>query len=170
MRCWAGEDSRSLEMSWAVSSGPRRLHDATYIHIVVELDAPRAVELDLLQGLAHDIVGLVLRLLRGLDDGALVEVALVVEVELAEGVLQPEDLALLELRVFPAPLAWRKAKRRTWRGTHFCSLMMFMMAELARRGGGGLDGEERRARVGRESAWLRLVVCAVDSCLALGKP
>jgi hypothetical protein len=42
----------------------------------------------------------VLRLLRGLDDGALVEVALVVDVELAEGVLQAKDLALLELGVF----------------------------------------------------------------------
>jgi hypothetical protein len=44
----------------------------------------------------------VLRLLRRLDDGALVEVALVVDVEPAEGVLQAKDLALLELRVFPA--------------------------------------------------------------------
>jgi hypothetical protein len=44
----------------------------------------------------------VLRLLRRLDDGALVEVALVVDVKPAEGVLQAKDLALLELRVFPA--------------------------------------------------------------------
>jgi hypothetical protein len=73
------------------------------IDIVVQLDAARAVQLDLLQGLAHDVVGLVLRLLRRLDDRGLVEIALVVQVELAEGILQPEDLALLELRVFPAP-------------------------------------------------------------------
>jgi hypothetical protein len=99
-------------MSCAVSRRPRRLHDTTHIHIVVELDAPRAVELDLLQGLAHDIIRLVLRLLRGLDDGALVEVALVVEVELAEGVLQPENLALLELRVFPASLAVHSKKKK----------------------------------------------------------
>jgi hypothetical protein len=43
----------------------------------------------------------VLRLLGGLDDCALVEVALVVNVELAEGILQAKDLALLELGVFP---------------------------------------------------------------------
>ena len=40
-----------------------------------------------------------LRLLRGLDDCSLVEVALVVDVEAAEGILQAEDLTLLELRV-----------------------------------------------------------------------
>lgn len=58
-----------------------------------------------------------LRLLRGLDDGSLVEVALVVDVELAEGVLQPEDLTLLELRVFPARnvlLATFQADRVVW--------------------------------------------------------
>jgi len=42
-----------------------------------------------------------LGLLGGLDNGALVEVALIVEVELAEGILQAKDLALLELGVFP---------------------------------------------------------------------
>jgi hypothetical protein len=80
----------------------------THVNIVVQLDAPRAIELDLLQGLAHDVVRLAFRLLRGLDDGGLVEIALVVDVELAEGILQPEDLALLELRVFPGVLrsAW----------------------------------------------------------------
>jgi hypothetical protein len=51
----------------------------------------------------------VLRLLRRLDDCALVEVALVVNVELAEGVLQAKDLALLELGVFPARNAWLAA-------------------------------------------------------------
>lgn len=42
-----------------------------------------------------------LRLLRGLDDGSLVEVALVVDVEPAERLLQAEDLALLELGILP---------------------------------------------------------------------
>lgn len=106
----------------------------TYIDIVVELDAPRAVELDLLQGLAHNVVGLVLRLLRRLDDGRFVKVALVVDVELAEGILQPEDLALLELRVLPAllpsasqdGLIARSSVER--RGAYFCSLMTFMAA------------------------------------------
>jgi hypothetical protein len=44
----------------------------------------------------------VLRLLRRLDHRGLVQVALVVNVELAEGILQAKDLPLLELRVFPA--------------------------------------------------------------------
>jgi hypothetical protein len=44
-----------------------------------------------------------LRVLRRLDHRRLVEIALVVDIELAEGILQAKDLALLELRVFP----WR---------------------------------------------------------------
>jgi hypothetical protein len=72
-----------------------------YIYIVVQLYTPRAVELDFLQGLSHHIVRLVLRLLRRLDHRSFVEIALVVNVELAEGILQPKDLPLLELRVFP---------------------------------------------------------------------
>jgi hypothetical protein len=89
-----------------------------YINIVVQLDSPRAVEFDLLQRLSHHIVRLVLRLLRRLDDGALVEVALVVDVEPAEGVLQAKDLALLELRVFPArnaSLAAVEARGGAWK-------------------------------------------------------
>jgi hypothetical protein len=82
--------------------GPRASHFGTHINIVVQLYPPRAVQLDLLEGLAHDIVRLVLRLLRGFNDGGLVEVALVVDVELPKGVLQAKDVALLELRVFPA--------------------------------------------------------------------
>jgi hypothetical protein len=38
--------------------------------------------------------------LRRLDHRRLVEVALVVNVELAEGILQPKDLTLLELGIF----------------------------------------------------------------------
>ena len=93
-----------------------------------QLDAPRAIELDLLQGLAHDIVRLVLGLLGGLDDGGLVEVALVVDVELTEGVLQAKDLALLELGVFPARngcQSLRKSRGPAWKA-HLWSLMMFM--------------------------------------------
>jgi hypothetical protein len=72
------------------------------VHVVVQLYSPRTVELDFLQRLAHYIVRLVLCLLGGLDDGRLVEVALIVDVELAEGVLQAKDLALLELGVLSA--------------------------------------------------------------------
>jgi hypothetical protein len=43
----------------------------------------------------------VLGLLGGLDYCRLVEVAFVVDIELAKGILQTEDLALLELGVFP---------------------------------------------------------------------
>lgn len=42
-----------------------------------------------------------LRLLRALDGCSLVEIALVVDVELAESILQAEDLALLELGILP---------------------------------------------------------------------
>jgi hypothetical protein len=99
------------------------------VDVVVQLDSPRAVELDLLQGLAHDIVRLVLGLLGGLDDGGLVEVALVVNVELAEGVLQAKDLALLELGVFPARnggQSLRKPGDQRGRRAHLWSLMIFM--------------------------------------------
>jgi hypothetical protein len=117
-----------------------------YIYIVVELYSPRAVEFHLFQGLSHHVVGLVLRLLGALDDGALVEVALVVDVELAEGILQAKDLALLELGVFPVRnglLATVEASGCREKGgapTYFCSLMMFMLAvrvdrSLAQRGG-----------------------------------
>jgi hypothetical protein len=44
----------------------------------------------------------VLRLLRRFDYRRLVEVALVVDVELAKGVLQAKDVALLKLWIFPA--------------------------------------------------------------------
>ena len=42
-------------------------------------------------------------LLRRLDDRRLLYVSLVVDIELAEGILQSEDLRLLELGVFPVP-------------------------------------------------------------------
>jgi hypothetical protein len=60
----------------------------------------------------------VLRLLRRFDHGCLVEIAFVVDVELAEGILQAKDLALLELRVFPARnalLAATEADRVAWK-------------------------------------------------------
>jgi hypothetical protein len=98
-----------------------------YVHVVLQLDAPGAVELDLLQRLAHDIVRLVLGGLDVLDGRVLVEVALVVDVELAEGILQRKDVALLELRVFSRP--WSAMCRRP-REVFTCrwSLMTFMVA------------------------------------------
>ena len=84
--------------------------------------------------MSHDVVRLVLRLLRGLDDCSLVEVALVVNVELPEGILQAKDLALLELGVFPvrnallATVEPNGCYERELATTYFCSLMMFMLA------------------------------------------
>jgi hypothetical protein len=40
--------------------------------------------------------------LRGLDSSSLVNIALVVHVQLAESIRQAKDVALLELRIFPA--------------------------------------------------------------------
>lgn len=81
-------------------------HAIAYIYIVVQFYSPRTVELDLFQGLSDHIVRLVLRLLRRLDHRRLVEVALVVNVELAEGILQAKNLALLELGVFSVRNTW----------------------------------------------------------------
>jgi hypothetical protein len=77
----------------------------------------------------------VLGLLRRLDHRRLVEVALVVDVELAKGILQPENVRLLELRVFPARgvlLAGVEAGGGAWNGgiarraAYLWILMMFM--------------------------------------------
>ena len=38
-----------------------------------------------------------------LDSRGLVNIALVVDIQLAKGILETEDLVLLELRIFPAP-------------------------------------------------------------------
>ena len=90
----------------------RRLERGTYTDIVFQLYSSGRVEFDILQGLSHDIVRLPLALLRGLDRGGLVDVALVVDVELAEGVGEAEDLVLLELRILPA-----ERRRGQLRGT-----------------------------------------------------
>ncbi len=73
----------------------------TYPNVVFQLDSPRGIELDVLQSLANHIVGLALACLGGLDGGGLVDVPLVVDVELTEGVGEREDVILLELRKFP---------------------------------------------------------------------
>lgn len=73
-----------------------------YADVVFEFYAPRRVQLDFLEGLSDDIVGLVLALLSGLDGRGFVEVALVVNVEALEGVGQGEDFVLGKLRKLPA--------------------------------------------------------------------
>jgi hypothetical protein len=76
----------------------------TYIDIVIEFYSARAIQLNLPQCLSHDIVRLSLRLLSGFNNGGLVEVSLVIDVEFTEGILKAEDLVLLELRILPAEL------------------------------------------------------------------
>lgn len=80
--------------------------NGTYSNVVFQLDTSRRVKFHLLQGLAHNVVRLTLACLCGLDGGGLVNVALVVDIEVAEGIAQFKDLILLELRKFPV----RKAR------------------------------------------------------------
>jgi hypothetical protein len=84
--------SAGARVTWAVV--------VVYINIVVQLDSSRAVQLNLLESLSHNIVGLALRVLSGLDDSGLVYVALVVNIHVLEGIGELEDLILIELRVF----------------------------------------------------------------------
>jgi hypothetical protein len=92
-----------------------------HINIVLQFYPSRAVQLDLFKRLPHDIVWLMFRLLRRLDHGRLVEIALVVDVEFAEGILQPKDFSLLELGIFPSRivvLATVEAPGKTWSESH----------------------------------------------------
>lgn len=73
----------------------------TYIDVIVELYSPRAIELHLFQRLPNHIVGLPLRCLGSLDDRRFVNVSFVVDIELAKGILETENIGLVELRVFP---------------------------------------------------------------------
>jgi len=98
-----------------------------YINIVVQLDSSRAVQLNLLEGLSHNIVGLALRVLCGLDDGGLVYVALVVDIHVLEGIRQLEDLILIELRVFSVQGQSLCVNCARWT-LYLCSLITFMIA------------------------------------------
>jgi hypothetical protein len=73
-------------------------YSATYPNIVFQLNPSGRVQPDLLQRFAHDIVGLVLALLRGLNGRRLVQIPLVVDIELPERIGKAVDVALLELR------------------------------------------------------------------------
>lgn len=101
-----------------------------YINVVVQLDSARTVQLDLLECLSHNIVGLTLRVLSGLDDGGFIYVALVVDIHVLEGIGELEDLILIELRVFPVMcqcLAFNRAHALP-SGPYLCSLITFMVA------------------------------------------
>lgn len=72
-----------------------------YANIVLELHSSGGVQVNLLQGLSHNIVGLSLAGLSGLDGRGLVYVTLVVDIELTEGICQAEDIALVKLGELP---------------------------------------------------------------------
>lgn len=68
---------------------------STYPNVVFEFYTARGIEADFFEGRADGIVGLALAGLGGLDGSSLVNIPLVVYVELAEGIGQSEDVALL---------------------------------------------------------------------------
>lgn len=74
----------------------------TNIDIVLQFDPARTVEVDIFQDLADGVIGLSFGLLGGLDGHGLVQVAPIIDIQLAKGVLKSEDFALLELGVLPA--------------------------------------------------------------------
>lgn len=75
---------------------------STHADIVFQLDTSRRIQTNIFQGLAYNIVRLAFALLRGLDSSSLVDIAFVVHVQLAESIRQAKDVALLQLRIFPA--------------------------------------------------------------------
>jgi hypothetical protein len=74
----------------------------TYSYIVFKLNSSRRIKVNLLQSLSNNIVWLSLGSLCSFDRSGLVDVSLIVDIEFTEGILQAEDLILLELRIFPA--------------------------------------------------------------------
>jgi hypothetical protein len=90
--------------------------------------------------LTHNIVGLALARLCSFDRRRLVDVPLVIHIEFAKGVSQPEYVALLELRKFPGEvsiptdpqpkatddIAWCLVL------AYLCSLRTFMIARGSR--------------------------------------
>jgi hypothetical protein len=137
------------------------------VYVVVQLYSPRAVEFDLLQRLAHYIVRLVLCLLGGLNDGRLVEIPFVVDVELAEGILQAKDLALLELGVLSA----RNGCQALWNLGDLRGSLPLELDDIHGCGGVGGIAESRKtdlrmvaeANTAKVTAWHSLVLrCAFN--------
>lgn len=79
------------------------------VHVVLQLNSPRTVQLHLLQCLSDHIVRLSLGVLDGLDRRGLVYIALVVNVELSEGIRETVDLRLRELGIFLRRMSVRVA-------------------------------------------------------------
>lgn len=101
----------------------------THIDIVVKLYAPRAIELHLLQCLSDNIIGLALGSLGGLDCIGLLNVALVINIELAECLSKAKDVLLLELGILSAANLAR-FDRKYVSATNLCSLRTFMILLL----------------------------------------
>jgi len=113
----------------------------TYIHIVIQFYPARAVQLYIFERLPDHIVWLSFRGLCCLDHGRFVNVTLVLDVQLAEGILQAKYVLLLELRVFPVYLQFSWSQLRSsipetgkarvgQENTNFCILMTFMVKDL----------------------------------------
>lgn len=106
-RFCAGDESRSFETSLEIVSayilGQQK--SQTHTDVIVQLDSPGGIELHLFQSLAYNVVRLSLTCLSRLDRSGLVDVAFVVDVELAKSILQAEYLVLLKLRILPAQIA-----------------------------------------------------------------
>lgn len=69
-----------------------------------------------------------LALLHSTDGAGFVEIALVVYVELAEGILEGEDGALVELGILPAAREKRMGSGGTVGGIpYLCNLIIFMV-------------------------------------------
>lgn len=111
-------------------------------------------------------------LLGGLDDGRLIEVALVVDIELAEGVLQAKDLALVELGV----LSVRNGCQALWNLGDLRGSLPLELNDVHGCGGVGEMAEDRKtglemvaeATTAKVTAWLSLVLrCAFDVCVLL---
>lgn len=83
-------------------------------------------------------------LLGRFDDGSFVEVALVVDIELAEGILEPEDLRLLELGIFSARGTSVSPVRSSWTGVETGGLGLPLDLDDVH---GGFKGGRRRGIV-----------------------
>ena len=106
----------------------------SYSDIVVKFYAPRAIKLDLSQSLADDIVWLAFRVLYSSDCSRFIEITLVINVELSEGILEAKDLLLLELRILSIRrsalrrLRWSYTDGRKAASTYLVSLITFMVS------------------------------------------
>ena len=76
--------------------------------------------------MSDDIIRLALRGLGRLYRGALINVALVVDIEFAESFRKAEDVILLELRIFPGGALVVKRGIQSLQ-PHLCSLRTFMI-------------------------------------------